>query len=212
LRFQGKSKLGFFPLPLSEALRIRRFLWFDVAPSSAIDPCVGDGVAFEVFTSGAEVLGYGIELDAYRAEQAGQRVPNIVEVNTLEVKCRVECFGLSVLNPPYDYTLGPADSRRTEQSFLSHTYRWIKPGGLLTFVIPGDRLAECSHILSTHFRDVRVYRLDAPECVRYKQVVVIGARQSRREKEHGFTMRASPGIPPKSRSCPPNPKHGTRCP
>jgi hypothetical protein len=51
------------------------------------------------------------------------------------------------------------------------------------FVIPGDRLAECGHILSSHFRDVRVHRLESPECIRYKQVVVIGARRSRREKE-----------------------------
>ncbi len=53
----------------------------------------------------------------------------------------------------------------------------------MIFVIPGDRLTECSQILSTHFRDTRVYRLESPECVRYKQVVVIGARRSRREKE-----------------------------
>ena len=183
MRFQGKSRLGFYPLPLSEAQRIRRFLLFPSTPSSAIDPCVGDGVAFEAITSGAQVLRYGIELDAYRAEQARQRIPNIVQGNTLEVQCAVECFGLLYLNPPYDWTLGPADSRRTEQLFLSHTYRWLKPGGVLLFVIPGDRLAECSQILSTHFRDVRVYRLEAPECVRYKQVVVIGARRSRREKE-----------------------------
>jgi hypothetical protein len=183
MRFQGKSRLGFYPLPLSEAQRIRRFLWFPDAPSSAIDPCVGDGVAFNDITAGADVLRYGIELDAYRAEQARQRIPNIVQGNTLEVQCPVECFGLLYLNPPYDWTLGPGDNRRTEQSFLSHTYRWLKPGGVLVFVIPGDRLADCSQILSTHFRDVQVYRLEAPECVRYKQVVVIGARRSRREKE-----------------------------
>ena len=183
MRFQGKGRLGFYPLPSSESERIRRFLQFPEAPSSAIDPCVGDGVAFEVITSGAEVVRYGIELDAYRAEQAGQRIPNIVQGNTLEVQCPVECFGLLYLNPPYDWTLGPADSRRTEQMFLSHTYRWLKPGGVLLFVIPGDRLNECSQILTTHFRDVRVYRLEAPECVRYKQVVVIGARRSWREKE-----------------------------
>ena len=88
---------------------------FQINPSSAIDPCVGDGVAFEVITNGAEVLRYGIELDAYRAEQARQRIPNIVQGNTLEVQCPVECFGLLYLNPPYDWTLGPADSRRTEQ-------------------------------------------------------------------------------------------------
>src|ERR1035438_5314790 len=183
LRFQGKSRLGFFPLPLTEAQRIRRFLCFPDAPSSAIDPCVGDGVAFEVITSGAEVLRYGIELDAYRADQAKLRIPNIVQGNTLEVQCPVESFGLLYLNPPYDWTLGPADSRRTEQSFLSHTYRWLKPGGVLILVIPSDRLNECSQILASHFRDVRVYRLEAPECVLYKQVVVIGARRSRREKD-----------------------------
>jgi len=183
LRFQGKSRLGFYPLPLSEAQLIRRFLLFPDQSTSAVDPCIGDGVAFEVITNGAEVLSYGIELDAYRAEQARQRIPNIIQGNTLEVQCPVECFGLLYLNPPYDWTMGPADSRRTEQSFLSHTYRWLKPGGVLVFVIPGDRLAECSHILASHFRDVRVYRLGAPECIRYKQVVVIGARRSRREKE-----------------------------
>jgi len=183
LRFVGKSRLGFYPLPLSEAQRIRRFLLFPDQPSSALDPCAGDGVAFEAITGGAQVFRYGVELDAYRAEQARQRIHNVVQGNALEVQCPVECFGLLYLNPPYDWTLGPADSRRTEQTFLSHTYRWLKPGGVLLFVIPGDRLAECSQILSAHFRDVRVYRLEAPECVRYTQVVVIGARRSRREKE-----------------------------
>jgi hypothetical protein len=99
LRFQGKSRLGFYPLPLSEAQRLRQFLRFPNAPSSAIDPCVGDGVALEVITSGAEGFRYGIELDAYRAEQARQRIPNIVQGNTLEVQCPVECFGLLYLNP-----------------------------------------------------------------------------------------------------------------
>jgi hypothetical protein len=183
VRFQGKSRLGFYPLPLSEAQWIRRFLLFPDGPSSSIDPCVGDGATFEVITDCAEVLRYGVELDAYRAEQARQRIPNIVQGNTLEVQCPVECFGLLYLNPPYDWALGPADSRRTEQAFLSHTYRWLKPGGVLVFVIPGERLAECSQILATHFRDVRVFRLEAPECVRYKQIAVIGARRSRREKE-----------------------------
>jgi len=183
LCFVGKSRLGFYPLPLSEAQRIRRLLLFPDQPSSAIDPCVGDGVAFEPITSDAEVLRYGIELDAYRAEQARQRIPNIVQGNTLEVQCPVECFGLLYLNPPYDWALGPADSRRTEQAFLSHTYRWLKTGGVLVFVIPGDRLAECSQILATQFRDLRIYRLEAPECVRYKQVVLFGVRRSRRERE-----------------------------
>ena len=143
MRFVGKSRLGFYPLPLSEAHRIRRFLLFPDS-SSAIDPCVGDGVAFEAITSGAEVLRYGIELDAYRAEQARQRIAQVIHGNTMEVHCPVESFGLQFLNPPYDWTLQPfADGRggRTEQVFLSHTYRWLKVSGVLVLVIPGDRLA-----------------------------------------------------------------------
>jgi hypothetical protein len=46
VRFQGKSRLGVYPLPLSEAERIRSFILFPVQPSSAIDPCVGDGMAW----------------------------------------------------------------------------------------------------------------------------------------------------------------------
>jgi hypothetical protein len=84
---QDKSPLGFHPLPLSEGQRIRKLLQFPGTPASAIDPCIGDGLALEVITSGAEVIGYVIELDSYRAEQAMQRIPNIVQGNTLEVQC-----------------------------------------------------------------------------------------------------------------------------
>ena len=186
MRAAGRLRLGFYPLPLPEAQRVRRWLAFPDLSFSAIDPCIGDGVAFEAITEGAEVLRYGIELDAYRAEQARTRISSVLHGNTLEVHCAVESFSLLYLNPPYDWAVGSGEgspSKRTEQVFLSHTYRWLKPGGVLLFVIPGDRLAKCSQIHATHFRDVRIYRLEAPECVRYKQVVVLAARRNRRARE-----------------------------
>ena len=179
----GRLRMGYFPLPLSEAERIRKFLVFPAVPSSAVDPCVGDGLAFETITDGAQVLRYGIELDAYRAEQARKRIPNTIQGNALEVHCPVECLGCAYCNPPYDWTLGCTESRRTEPLFLSHIYRWLKPRGILVLVVPGERLADCGNILASHFRDVRVYRPEAPECVRYKQVVLFGVRRSRRERE-----------------------------
>jgi hypothetical protein len=90
MRWSGRIRMGYFPLPLSEAQRIRKFLLFPDRPSSALDPRVGDGRAFEAITNGAEVLRYGIELDAFRAEQARQRIPNIVQGNMLDVQCPVE--------------------------------------------------------------------------------------------------------------------------
>jgi hypothetical protein len=45
MRAQGKIKLGFFPLPIAEAKRLRSILAFP-RQLSALDPCVGDGLAF----------------------------------------------------------------------------------------------------------------------------------------------------------------------
>ena len=45
MRPHGQTKLGFFPLPLAEAKRLRNWLSFP-RRFSALDPCVGDGVAF----------------------------------------------------------------------------------------------------------------------------------------------------------------------
>jgi len=186
VRWSGRLKMGYFPLPVSEAQRIRKFLLFPDQSCSVLDPCVGDGGAFEAITSGAKAFRYGIELDAYRADQAREHIAHVIQGNTLDVHCPVESLGLLYENTAYDWTLQPsADGRsgRTEHVFLSHTYRWLKPGGVLVLVIPGERLADCGQILASHFRDVRVNRLEAPECVRYKQVVVIGLRRDRRERE-----------------------------
>lgn len=44
MRPHGKTKLGFFPLPAPEAERLKNCLAF-ASEFSALDPCVGDGVA-----------------------------------------------------------------------------------------------------------------------------------------------------------------------
>jgi SAM-dependent methyltransferase len=183
MRFAGRERLGFYPLPIPEAERIRRFLRFPDQQCSALDPCIGDGVAFAKITSDAKVFRCGIELDAYRAEQVRSLGNEVIQGNCFDVQCPVESFSLIYLNPPYDFELGEQKSQRMERLFLEHVYRWLKPGGVLVFVIPGTRIGECNAVLSVHFRDVRVYRLSEPESVRYKQVVAFGVRRSRHERE-----------------------------
>jgi hypothetical protein len=67
MRPHGKTKLGFFPLPLAEADRLKNCLTF-ASEFSALDPCVGDGVAFTRLLNGITGRRYGIEIDADRAE------------------------------------------------------------------------------------------------------------------------------------------------
>src|SRR6185369_3667120 len=70
-------------------------------------------------------------------------------------------------------------NQRLERVFLEHSYRWLKPAGVLVFVIPQPQLQPCARLLAEHFTSVRVYRLTDPACLQYKQVAVLALRRKR---------------------------------
>jgi SAM-dependent methyltransferase len=148
-----------------------------------LDPCVGDGAAFAEIASDKKVSRYGIELDAGRAEQARAKGIDVIHGNCFDAQCPVESFSLIYLNPPYDFELGEERSQRMEKLFLEHAYRWLKPGGVLVLVVPAKRVADCAVVLSRNFREMHVYRLTEPESIRYEQVVVLGIRRTRQERD-----------------------------
>ncbi|TAM79660.1 MAG: class I SAM-dependent methyltransferase [Acidobacteria bacterium] len=183
-RPQNKLRMGYFPLPEAEAQRIRRHLVYGDADFCALDPCAGEGQALATITAGAAGHRYGIELDANRAEQARTRTDQLIYGSCFDVDCRAESFSLLYENPPYDDAMrDEGTAQRLEELFLQHTYRWLKPGGVLILVIPVSQLAVCGNILSVQFKDIEVFRLSEPESARYKQTVVFGVRRSRRERE-----------------------------
>jgi SAM-dependent methyltransferase len=180
MRPQGKTKLGFFPLPTPEAERLRNYLAFSSA-FSAVDPCVGDGLAFTQLLKQTPADRYGIEIDANRVEHAKALGIETLHANTMNVRCLAESISLLYLNPPYDLEVGQTNNQRLELVFLEHTYRWLKPGGVLVFVIPQPQLKACARILGEHFGDLAIYRLTEPASVQYKQVVVLGTRRKRHQ-------------------------------
>jgi hypothetical protein len=180
MRPHGKTRLGFFPLPIAEAERLRHCLTFP-HEFSAVDPCVGDGVAFTCLFKDTQARRYGIEIDAKRAEQSRSLGIETLHANTMDVRCPAEAVSLLYLNPPYDLEVGQSNNQRLELVFLEHTYRWLKPGGVLVFAIPQPQLKPCARTLSEHFADLTVYRLTEPASVQYKQVVVLGRRRKRHQ-------------------------------
>jgi hypothetical protein len=181
VRPQGQTKLGFFPLPVAEARRLKNWLSFPER-FSALDPCVGDGVAFTHLLHGVTAHRYGIEIDANRAEQARALGIETLQANTMDVRCPPEAVSLLYLNPPYDWESGESNNQRLELVFLEHSYRWLKAGGVLLFVIPQVRLAKCARLLSEHFTDMRVLRLTESACLQYKQIAVLATRRKRHSK------------------------------
>ncbi len=59
MRLAGRLKLGFYPLPIREAERIRVRLRYP-EQFAAVDPCVGDGVAFARLLGSAKAHAYAM--------------------------------------------------------------------------------------------------------------------------------------------------------
>jgi hypothetical protein len=64
-----------------------------------------------------------------------------------------------------------------ESVFLDHCYRWVKPDGVLIFIIPVTVLNPCARLLASQFDPISVFRLEHPECVRFQQIVLFGTRR-----------------------------------
>lgn len=183
MRIQGRLKLGYYPLPESEAKRMSGFVRFPAEQCLCLDPCSGTGAALKALTADSNARTYGIELDAYRAAEAREVLDEVVQGSAFDTHAPVESFSLLYLNPPYDFEIGEGKNKRLERLFLEHVARWLKPGGVLVFVVPFDRVYDCRGTLTTQFRDKAIYRLTAPESITYKQVVLFGVRRSRQERE-----------------------------
>src|SRR6266446_5023041 len=183
MRRQAKLKLGHYPLALAEARRIRNYLQFPNEPASILDPCAGTGTALCALSDGAAVRRYGVELDAYRAEEARKMLDEVIHGSAFDTHAPVDSFSLLYLNPPYDFEIGEGKNQRMERLFLEHVARWIRPGGVLVMVLPHDLVYDCRTVLTPHFKDKTVYRLTEPEAVAYKQAVLFGVRRTRQERD-----------------------------
>ena len=172
-RDASRLKMGFFPLPESEAVRLRSLLNF-TGPASVI----GQGTALEIITQSAEVHRYGVELDAERALVAQSKGIETIQGNTFDTVAKPESFSLLYLNPPYDSEIGQVANNRMERLFLDHTYRWLAFDGVLVLVIPFERLTDCAGILSSHFTRINVLRMTDDESVRFRQIAVLGTRSN----------------------------------
>jgi hypothetical protein len=120
MRNVARLKMGYYPLPESEGIKLRSLLSFH-QPASVIDPCVGQGTALDLVTSGGGVRRYGVELDAERARIASSKGIETIQGNTFDAVAKSESFSLLYLNPPYDSEIGSVANHRMERLFLEHT-------------------------------------------------------------------------------------------
>lgn len=112
----------------------------------------------------------------------------MLHANAIDVRCPAESLSLLYLNPPYDLETGPINNQRLELVFLEHTYRWLKPGGILLFVVSQPQLKPSARILSEHFIDLSVFKLTGPASLQHKQIVVFGVRRKRHQLQRDSAL------------------------
>ena len=185
MRNAGRLKLGYYPLPVEEAEKIRPLL-LPTTPYEAIDPGVGDGTALIEITRDTGGHLTGIELDADRAAAVAGKGIATVHGGAFECRALAETCSLLYLNPPYDSELGPHSNKR--MVFLEHCYRWVTSEGVLVLVVPAPAVGTCARLLASQFDRLSVFRLEHPESIRFKS-----GRRVRQTKESASARRTQGG-------------------
>ena len=189
-RLMNWANMGYVPTPPLVVERVAAFLQAE-GPCHLVDPCAGAGEALAQLRG---LLGhgttFGIELDVARSEAAAQVLDQVLggPYEHASVSKGEEGAELLWLNPPY--STDTKAGRRLELTFLRETQDWLRPGGVLIYIVRQAHLSErVARRLSTWFEDLTVYRFPEREYGVYQQVVVIGIKRAAAMKEDAGCLR-----------------------
>lgn len=190
-RLASESKGGFYPTPENQLklilphLHIRQSI--EQSLINAIDPCAGEGKALRILvehlqTDGADVHSYGIELEQTRAEEAKQRLQHVLHDGYESIRTEPK-YSVMWLNPPYAEVFKERTELRFLRTLSSKSKGVLIPDGLLMFCIPQHVLGSVATVLTSRFRELKVYRFTDEEYSIFKQVVVFGYAGRAKQEE-----------------------------
>ena len=189
----------YYPTPEPVVTALARYLHLPAAPAyptttattiptRLFDPCAGKGRALALLTDTLQAQArhaalpaqsqrvaptvelYGIEPNAERAQEALDRIPNLLVTSYFTATLSEGAFQLALVNPPYDDTseadAGPSPAvprERLESRFLRRTTAKLAPDGVLIWIVSQQRLSAAAKHLAEHYRDLACWRFpDAP--------------------------------------------------
>jgi|GEM_PF-1518069 len=185
----NEAKLGAYYTDPEHCARIRNLFRFsDEEETCVLEPSMGDGVAVREATGAEEnprIRIFGVEINADVAEQQ-QKNPlyeTVLKADFLrDVFITNSSFSFVFGNPPYMEEAdlyGVGARMRTEFLFLKKVTDYLKPNGIICWVIPYNRFVEESTIgfFMSRYTILSVYKMDDKEFAKWKQVVVIAKKR-----------------------------------
>ncbi len=195
MRLAGQEKLGYYPTPP----KTLRLLAQALKPETGgllrlLDPCAGKGEALAAAANalkgqGGQVETYAVELSHTRAAEAAKALDYVIQTTWWDVTTRNKAFSLLWLNPPYDWEYGELGEgkkrQRLEYQFLRATEEKLMTGGVLVYIVPRMILARpnVARFIAGHFDHVTVWQLPAAEYDRFNQVVLMGVRRRKTQRD-----------------------------
>jgi hypothetical protein len=191
MRLAAQAKLGFYAAPpeaVAEVLKYLRRPAFGLA--CGLDPCAGKGEALAQLCRSLGLRPYAIELDEKRAVEC-QRLLTADDLQG-QVLAPASFFGCAAsplsfsfawVNPPFDQEVG--GGMRTEHTFLQRATQWLRPGGVLCFVIPEhvSQRWDVTEYLGQWY--TRLATLPFPaEHRRFEEVIIFGIKRSKAVDTH----------------------------
>ena len=189
-RVLNLANMGYVPTPSLVVERVAAFL-FAAGPCHLLDPCAGAG---EALAQLRQLLGhgttFGIELDEERSKAAAHVLDNVLggSYEHAVISKGEEGAELKWLNPPY--STDTKAGRRLELTFLRETQDWLRPGGVLVYIVRQAHLSEhVARRLSNWFEDLSIYRFPEEEYEAYQQVVVMGIKRASARQDDTACLR-----------------------
>ncbi|MGV8080981.1 MAG: DUF6094 domain-containing protein [Syntrophales bacterium] len=188
MRLAGQAKMGYYPTPEEVTTLIARYLKRRrEGLIRVLDPCAGTGTAIRQIGEALQAETYGIEIDLERGGEAKQVLNRCLVTDYQNTRIRHGAFSLLWLNPPYDWTTRDSEtdrSERYERTFLRDCVPYLRPQGVLVYLIPQRRLdPQIARMLSYRFEKIQVYRFPEEAYRSYRQLVILGVLKNRPEKD-----------------------------
>ena len=192
MRLAAQAKMGYYPTPEQVTPIISRHLKRQREGLIRIlDPCAGMGIAIKQIGDILQAETYGIEIDIERGNQAKEILTRCLITDYLSTRISHGAFSNLWLNPPYDWATRDSDiekSERYERTFLRDCVHYLRPKGVLVYLIPQRRLdSQIARMLSYRFENISVYRFPEEAYRAFRQLVIFGVLKIRPAKDESVS-------------------------
>jgi tRNA1(Val) A37 N6-methylase TrmN6 len=191
MRLAGQAKMGYYPTPENVTSIIAKYLKRQREGLIRIlDPCAGNGTALKHIGDALQAETYGIEIDLERGNKARDILNRCLITDYQNTRISHGAFSLLWDNPPYDWAARGSDlekSERYERTFLRDCVCYLRPKGILVYLIPQRRLdGQIARMLSYRFENISVFRFPEEAYKTYRQLVIFGVLKGKSEKDEAM--------------------------